>query len=186
MNRKERRGALKHDSRLPAAASVSPRAGSGGNAAYHFNLAISHQAAARWDKARAHFTRAIVLGMDDTSALQSVLQTPVIAGCLHRIAAAWPLPLAAAELFGPGGVAGIAAQALLICLLKLVWVCQPGLEHFLTRLRALMLERAGGRAIVTGRSSRSTARSRNSASSMNMYSRRPTMRSVRPLVCKKT
>ena len=141
MNRKERRAALKHDSRLPAAASVSPRAGSGGNAAYHFNLATSHQAA-RWDKARAHFTRAIVLGMDDTSTVQSVLQTPVIAGCLHRIAAAWPRPLAAAELFGPGGVAGIAAQALLVCLLKLVWVCQPGLEHFLTRLRALMLERA--------------------------------------------
>ena len=106
MNRKERRAAIKRGSRMPAAASVSPRAGSGGNAAYHFNLATSHQAAARWDKARMHFTRAIVLGMDDTSALQSVLQTPVIAGCLHRIAAAWPRPLTATELFGPGGVAG--------------------------------------------------------------------------------
>jgi SAM-dependent methyltransferase len=148
MNRKERRAALKRGSRMPAPASVSPRAGSGGNAAYHFNLATSHQAAARWDKARAHFTRAIALGMDDTSAVQSVLQMPVIAGCLHRIAAGWPRPLTASELCGPGGVAAIAAQALLICLLKLVWLCQPGLEHFLTRLRALMLERAGGRANV--------------------------------------
>jgi hypothetical protein len=58
--------------------------------------------------------------------------------------AAWPRPLTAAELFGPGGVAGIAAQALLICSLRLIRICQPGLEHFLTRLRALMLERAGG------------------------------------------
>ena len=148
MNRKERRAAIKRGSRMPAAASLSPRAGSGGNAAYHFNLATSHQAAGRWDKARAHFTRAIVLGMDDTSALQSVLQTPVIAGCLHRIAAAWPRPLTAAELFGPGGVAGIAAQAFLVCLLKLVWVRHPGLEHLLTRLRALMLGRVGDRANV--------------------------------------
>jgi SAM-dependent methyltransferase len=148
MNRKERRAAHKRGSRMPATASANPRAPGDGNAAYHFNLATSHQAAARWDKARAHYTRAIALGMDDTSAVQAVLQTPVIAGCLHRMTAAWPRPLTAAELFGPGGVAGIAAQALLICSLRLVRICQPGMEHFLTRLRALMLERAGGRVIV--------------------------------------
>jgi len=75
----------------------------------------------------------------------------VIAGCLHRVAAAWPRPLTAAELFGRAGAAGIAAQALLICLLKSVWVREPGLEHFLARLRALMLEFACGRADVQGR-----------------------------------
>jgi SAM-dependent methyltransferase len=146
MNRKERRAAVRRRSRMPAAKSAGPRAGGTGNAAYHFNLATAHQAAARWDKARAHFNRAIALGMDDTSTVQAVLEIPVIAGCLHRLAAAWPRPPATAELFGTAGVSAIAAQALLPCMLKAFWVCQPALEHFLTRLRAFILERAGSRA----------------------------------------
>jgi hypothetical protein len=76
MNRKERRAAHKRGSRMPATASANARASGDGNAAYHFNLATSHQAAARWDKACAHYTRAIALGMDDTSVTQAVLQTP--------------------------------------------------------------------------------------------------------------
>ena len=66
------------------------------------------------------FSRAIALGMDEYSVVQAVLQMPVIAGCLHRVAAAWPRPLTAAELFGRAGAAGIAAQALLILLVELV------------------------------------------------------------------
>ena len=150
MNRKERRAALKRGSKTLAAESASPRTGRRGDAAYHFGRATFHQAAGQWDKARWHFSRAITLGMDEYSVVQAVLQTPVVAGCLHRVAAAWPRPLTAAELFGPGGVSGIAAQAFLICLLKSVWVREPRLEHFLTRLRALMLEFACGRAEVHG------------------------------------
>jgi SAM-dependent methyltransferase len=150
MNRKERRAALKRGSKTLAAESASPRTGRRGDAAYHFGRATFHQAAGQWAKARWHFSRAITLGIDEYSVVQAVLQTPVVAGCLHRVAAAWPRPLTAAELFGPGGVSGIAAQALLICLLKSVWVREPGLEHFLTRLRALMLEFACGRAEVHG------------------------------------
>jgi len=151
MNRKERRAALKRGSKTPAAESACPRTGGRGDAAYHFGRATFHQGAGQWDKARWHFSRAIALGMDEYSVVQAVLQMPVIAGCLHRVAAAWPRPLTAAELFGRAGAAGIAAQALLICLLKSVWVREPGLEHFLARLRALMLEFACGRADVQGR-----------------------------------
>jgi hypothetical protein len=103
MNRKERRAALKRGSKTPAAESASPRTGGRGDATYHFGRATVHQAAGHWDKARWHFSRAITLGMDENSLVQAVLQTPVIAGCLHRVAAAWPRPLTAAELFGPGG-----------------------------------------------------------------------------------
>ncbi len=49
--------------------------------------------------------------MDEKSAVQAALQIPEIAGCLHRITAAWPRPLTGPELFGPGGVSAIAAKA---------------------------------------------------------------------------
>ena len=60
--------------KIPAAKRASLRAGRDGDATYHFNLATSHQAAARWDKARAHFTRAIELGMDYTSTVSALLE----------------------------------------------------------------------------------------------------------------
>src|SRR5262249_6807850 len=50
------------------------------------------------------------------------------------------------ELFGPTGVSTVAEQALLPCTLTSFWIAQPALEHFLTRLRALLLERTRGRA----------------------------------------
>jgi len=129
-------------SKLPDARSADTRSGSDGNAVYHFNFATAQQAVGRWDKARAHFTQAITLGIDEPSAVGAVLAIPTIAGCLHRLAAAWPRPPTATELFGSTGVSAVAAQALLPCVLKSYWVCHPALEHVLTRLRALLLDRA--------------------------------------------
>ena len=118
----------------------------GGNVAYHVNVASSYQALDRWEKASAHFTRAIMLGLDDNSVVQFVTQTPVIAGCLRRIAEAWPRPLTSNELFGGAGIIGIANQALLPCMLKMVWVCNTPLEHFLTHIRSFLLQRAAQRS----------------------------------------
>lgn len=151
MNRKGRRGARKQRSEIPAAKTTRARTGGGATAAYHFNLATSHQTAARWSKALVHFARAIELGIDYTTTVNAILGTPVIAGSLHRLIAAWPRPLTMTELFGPAGIAGIKTQALLPCMLKSFVVCEPRLEHFMTRLRALLLKRAGSDGYVDGK-----------------------------------
>jgi SAM-dependent methyltransferase len=148
MNRKGRRSARKQRSEIPAAKTTRARTGGGATAAYHFNLATSHQAAARWSKALVHFARAIELGIDYATTVNAILGAPVIAGCLHRLIAAWPRPLTMTELFGPAGIAGITTQALLPCMLKSFVVCEPRLEHFMTRLRALLLKRASSDGYV--------------------------------------
>lgn len=114
----------------------------GGNTACHFNIALSYQALEQWDKATAHFTRAIALGVDDNSVLQFVTHTPVIAGCLLRLADAWPRRLTSDELFGDAGVAAITNQVLLHCMLKSTWVCNWGFENFLTHVRYFLLQLA--------------------------------------------
>lgn len=110
------------------------------NAVCHFNIASSYQALARWDKATAHFTRAIALGMDDNTVLQFVTQVPVVAGCLRRLEEAWPRQLTINELFGGAGVAGIASQVLLQCMLKSIWVCNWAFENFLIHVRYFLLQ----------------------------------------------
>jgi SAM-dependent methyltransferase len=147
MNRKEKRATLKR-SKTAATKQAGSSARAIGGPTYHFDLAISHQAAFRWDKARVHFNRAIALGMDDASTIRALLETPVIAGCLYRLEAAWPRKLTAAELFGPAGITAIAAQALVPCILKSSRVWHAGLEHFFARVRAFMLERASNRTDV--------------------------------------
>ena len=149
MKRKARRAALRLSSKMPDARNASARTQSIANAAHYFHLARVQQAAGRWDKARAHFTQAITLGLGASSTVKAVLETPVIAGCLHRLAAAWPRSPTATELFGVKGASAVATQALLPCMLKSFWVCQPALEHLLTRLRTLMLDCACGDASVT-------------------------------------
>lgn len=80
--------------------------------------------------------------MDDNAVVQAVIRRPVIAGCLQRVATAWPRPLTAGELYDPAGITAIANETLLTCLLKSIWVCHAWLEHLLTRLRLFLLERA--------------------------------------------
>jgi 2-polyprenyl-3-methyl-5-hydroxy-6-metoxy-1,4-benzoquinol methylase len=77
--------------------------------------------------------------MDANTVEQFITQTPIIAGCLMRIAQAWPRPLPVNELFGSGGIAAIANQALLQCMLKTIGNCSPLLEFFLTQIRFFLL-----------------------------------------------
>src|ERR1041384_1451238 len=77
------------------------------NAACHYNIGNSYQALANRSKAIAHFRRALALGMEE-KAVAFILQSPLIAGYLARIAGKRPLPATTAELFGAEGGAPLA------------------------------------------------------------------------------
>ena len=144
MNRQERRTASKGRKKTIEAA--------GKDAVSQYDFACSSQALGRLEKARNHFKRAIDLGLEANSVQQFIMNTPAIAGCLSRIAAAWPRPLTATELFGTPGIGRIADQVALPCLLQNFWICNAALEQFLTRIRYFMLQRAAaaGSAAVGG------------------------------------
>lgn len=119
---------------------------SGGNAELHFNIALSYQALERWDRATAHFTRSIALGLDAKSARQIVMEAPAIAGCLQRLEVAWPRRLTHHELFGGTSIAGVSSQVLLHSMLQSTWLSNWPLENFLTHVRRFLLQRAADRA----------------------------------------
>jgi SAM-dependent methyltransferase/tetratricopeptide (TPR) repeat protein len=109
----------------------------GRDATYHFNLARSHEALSHWDKAVAHFSQAIVLGLSDVEA--AIKESPVIAACLRRMTETWPRRLTIDELFGPAGVATVARDALLWSALRSHTICDFGLERFFTAVRFALL-----------------------------------------------
>lgn len=119
---------------------------SGGNAAHHFNIALSYQALERWDHATAHFTRSIALGLDAKSALQIVIQAPAIAGCLQRLDVAWPRRLTHHELFGGTSIAGVSSQVFLHSMLQSTWLSNWPLENFLSHVRCFLLQLTANRA----------------------------------------
>src|SRR5438876_11265823 len=74
------------------------------NAACHYNIGSSYEALNDRDKAAAHFTEAIALGLSRKDAGQLVTQGKVVAACLERIKAVWPRRPSVAELFGAPGI----------------------------------------------------------------------------------
>jgi tetratricopeptide (TPR) repeat protein/2-polyprenyl-3-methyl-5-hydroxy-6-metoxy-1,4-benzoquinol methylase len=64
--------------------------------------------------------------------------------CVVRAARAWPRPLPASELFGPGGLAALADDELLLALLISAQNTDIELERFLTMARRHLLETAVG------------------------------------------
>jgi len=118
----------------------------GGSVAHHYNIALLFQALEHWDKASAHFTRAIALGLDENSALQIVIQAPAIAGCLQRLEVAWPRRLTHVELFGGTSIAGVSSQILLHSLLQSTWLSNWAIENFLTHVRYLLFQLTAERA----------------------------------------
>jgi 2-polyprenyl-3-methyl-5-hydroxy-6-metoxy-1,4-benzoquinol methylase len=72
-----------------------------------------------------------------------VLQRDRLVGpALRRAAEAWPRRLSGAELLGPGGLASIARQPLLLAVMESVLVPERGFERFLTMLRGAVLDAA--------------------------------------------
>ena len=112
----------------------------GASAVHHYNMGVSYQALRRSDKAAAHFTRAIALGMNADAVEKFVTHAPAVAGCLRRIAQAWPRPLTANELLGGTGVGALADETLLHCMLKTLGTCDWLLERLLTQLRFFLLQ----------------------------------------------
>jgi Tfp pilus assembly protein PilF/2-polyprenyl-3-methyl-5-hydroxy-6-metoxy-1,4-benzoquinol methylase len=98
---------------------------------------------------RIDVTRALVepwCRPDDLAriSIDLVRLNPEIEGCIVRAAAAWPLRLPAQDLFGPNGLAMLAADTLLCALLVSAPVCDLDLERFLTMARRAMLQAAAG------------------------------------------
>jgi len=67
---------------------------------------------------------------------------PDIGMCVARATDAWPLRLAAQELFGANGLTTLATDPLLLALLNSAPVCDVEMERFLTMARRAMLEAA--------------------------------------------
>jgi ubiquinone/menaquinone biosynthesis C-methylase UbiE len=119
------------------------------NAACHYNVGNSYQALGRRPEAIVHFKKALALGMDEKAAV-FILQSPVIASCVARIAERWPLPLQTAELFGPKGVAALADDLFLRCAMEVTTLQSVALESLLGYSRAELLRLASGQVADAG------------------------------------
>ena len=113
---------------------------------WHYNLAASYEALGRWDRAVTHYAEAIARDAEGGPTRRLLLERPVIAGALQRIARSWPQPLSVADMFGAAGCGAIAGDALLHCALKQLWLCNAPLELMLTSVRARLLRDAIERA----------------------------------------
>ena len=113
------------------------------DAACHYNVGNSYQALGNRTKAAVHFTRALVLGMDEKAA-SFILQSPVIATYVARIAGKWPLPVTNVELFGADSVAPLANDLFLRCAMEVTTLPSVQLELLLGYARAELLRLAGG------------------------------------------
>ncbi len=70
-----------------------------------------------------------------------------IKGCIERAVNAWPARLSGQELFGAAGLAAVAGDALLQCVLENAPACDFELERFLTLARHALLDAAGTAAV---------------------------------------
>lgn len=75
---------------------------------------------------------------------------PHIGEAVARVAQAWPRRLAAQDLFGPQGIAAVAADPLLCALLDSAPICDIELERFLTMARHALLSVATGERTCGG------------------------------------
>jgi SAM-dependent methyltransferase len=112
------------------------------NAACHFNLANSYQALARLDDAHTHFKKAIVFGATQSNAEKLILQSPIIARCIDRIAAKWPSRCSQDELLAPSEWRAVADDIFLRCALTSIPLRGVPLERFLTLIRSELLQAA--------------------------------------------
>jgi 2-polyprenyl-3-methyl-5-hydroxy-6-metoxy-1,4-benzoquinol methylase/Flp pilus assembly protein TadD len=112
----------------------------GTDAAAHDNIAIAYQALGRKDKAVAHFTHAMALGLRDPEIL--VKQSAAVTAPLKRLADAWPRRLRLTELLGAQGASAMTQEAMLLALLQSKVVHDLELERLLTAIRRGLLQHA--------------------------------------------
>jgi 2-polyprenyl-3-methyl-5-hydroxy-6-metoxy-1,4-benzoquinol methylase/tetratricopeptide (TPR) repeat protein len=120
------------------------------NAACHYNIANSYQALGRRTEAISHFKTAIALGMTDKSIEGVLLQSPVIARFVNRIWSKWPLPIGSEELFGASGIAAIASDIFLLCVMETTIIRNLAIEILLGRVRLELIRLAAAGAAVPG------------------------------------
>jgi tetratricopeptide (TPR) repeat protein/2-polyprenyl-3-methyl-5-hydroxy-6-metoxy-1,4-benzoquinol methylase len=99
----------------------------------------------RVKEASAQFVKALQLApelLEDTSAVLAMLLrlNPGLGDALARATAAWPARVPAQELFGPAGLAAVAEDALLRCVLESAPARFVELERLLTSMRAAVLK----------------------------------------------
>jgi 2-polyprenyl-3-methyl-5-hydroxy-6-metoxy-1,4-benzoquinol methylase len=114
------------------------------------NLACVLQAQGKLSEASARFAQALTLMPQLFDQFQGVCATlvavlPPLGEAIRSTIAAWPRRLPAEQLLGRSGLAAIAGDPLLLCLLQSVPVRDVALERTLTSLRAALLAGAGDR-----------------------------------------
>jgi SAM-dependent methyltransferase len=112
------------------------------NAACHYNVGNSYQALGNRSKAIVHFSKALALGMEE-KAVTFILQSPVIATYLARIAAKRPLSVTNVELFGAESIIPLANDLFLRCAMEATTLPSAQLEALLGYARAELLRLAG-------------------------------------------
>lgn len=115
------------------------------NTACYYNAGNSYQALGNRAKAAAHFSQALALGMNE-KAIAFILQSPVIATYIARIAGKSPLPIATVELFGAESVGPLANDIFLCCALEAATLPSAQLEGLLGYARAELLRLAAGQS----------------------------------------
>ena len=80
----------------------------------------------------------------DNVCVSIVKLDPIVTECIARAVAARPARLGAAELFGDSGLAALAADEILACLLQCDPIPDAGLECLLTNVRSAILASASG------------------------------------------
>jgi SAM-dependent methyltransferase/tetratricopeptide (TPR) repeat protein len=108
------------------------------NAACHYNAGNSYQALGNRTKAIAHFSEALAFGMDK-KAVSFILQSPIIATYVARIAGKWPLPITNVELFGTESLIPLANDLFLHCAMQAMTLPGLQLEALLGYARAELL-----------------------------------------------
>ena len=114
------------------------------------NLGCVLQAQGKLSEASARFAQALTLMPQLFDQFQGVCATlvavlPPLGEAVRKTIAAWPKRLPADQLLGSAGLAAIAGDPLLLCLLQSVPVRDVALERTLTSLRAALLAGAGER-----------------------------------------
>jgi SAM-dependent methyltransferase len=119
------------------------------DAACHYNIGNSYQALGNRTKAIAHFGKALALGMDEKAAT-FILQSPIIARYVAKIAGKWPLPITSVELFGTEGLVPLASDLFLRCAMEATTLPSVQLEVLLGHARAELLRLVGEQGENTG------------------------------------
>jgi len=120
------------------------------NAACHYNIGNSYQVLGNRNKATAHFSKALALGMDE-KAVTFILQSPVIATYVARITGKWPLPVTSTELFGTESVTRLANDLFLCCAMEATTLTSLKLEVLLGYARAELLRLTGEQGEENGK-----------------------------------